>query len=67
MAGRVNLAQSVLSPMSYFTMQYAKFPAEVCNNIERIQRDFVWGSSRDNRKLILLGGMCCVCLVILVG
>lgn len=54
MAGRVTLAQSFLGSMASFMMQHARVPASICEEMEMMQRDFVWCSSNGNRKPRLL-------------
>lgn len=54
MARRVTLAHSVLGAMSYYHMQYARLPISVCRDMERMQREFFWGSNPDKRKCHLI-------------
>ncbi|QHO30999.1 Putative ribonuclease H protein [Arachis hypogaea] len=55
MAGRVVLAQSTISPVAYFSMQHNRIPISICNEIEKAQRDFIWGSDDSNKKAHLIG------------
>ncbi|KAL4374816.1 hypothetical protein S245_017461 [Arachis hypogaea] len=55
MAGRVTLAQSAISPVAYFSMQHNRIPISICNEIEKAQRAFIWGSDDSNRKAHLIG------------
>ncbi|RYR24105.1 hypothetical protein Ahy_B02g057597 isoform A [Arachis hypogaea] len=50
-AGRITLAQSVISPSVNFDMQHGKVPKAVCNEIEKLQRNFVWGDTDNKRGL----------------
>ena len=47
-AGRVTLAHSILTAMPVYNMQTAWVPQQVCEDIDRIIRNFVWhqGSNR---------------------
>lgn len=45
MVVRVSFAQSVIGTIASYTMQNTKIPSSICKEIERMQRDFVWGSS----------------------
>ncbi|CAN1804498.1 Putative ribonuclease H protein At1g65750 [Linum perenne] len=53
-AGRVSLALSALNTIPAYTMQTAMLPNEVCNDIDRRIRSFIWGLSNGGRKLHLL-------------
>jgi hypothetical protein len=60
LAGRVTLSNSVLSTIPYYHMQYASIPKSICDEIEKIQRGFVWGDTEQGRKVHLIGwDMCC--------
>lgn len=52
--GRVTLAQSSLSNIPGYTMQTCSIPMAVCEEAERICRDFIWGSSPTRRKCHLI-------------
>lgn len=49
-AGRISLAQSCLLSMPNYVMQSCKLPAAVCDEIERLCLDFIWGSTPEARK-----------------
>ncbi|KAA3466982.1 reverse transcriptase [Gossypium australe] len=53
-AGRVTLAQSVLLAIPSYFMQSLAIPKGVCEEIERIARQFIWGGSVDNPKSALV-------------
>ncbi|KAA3474835.1 GTP cyclohydrolase 1-like [Gossypium australe] len=55
LAGRVTLAQSVLLAIPSYFMQTMAIPKGVCDEIERIARQFIWGRSVGNPKLALVG------------
>lgn len=53
-AGRITLVQSSLTSMPGYVMQTSVIPITVCEEAERICRDFIWGSSVDRRKCHLV-------------
>ena len=55
LAGRKILVQSVMTSIPIYAMQSQLLPAHVCASIDRINRDFLWGSSDDQRKPHLIG------------
>ncbi|KAJ1697330.1 hypothetical protein LUZ63_005842 [Rhynchospora breviuscula] len=61
-AGRVTLASSVLSTIPVYFMSVFKLPAWVIRAIDRIRRDFIWGSSSNNRRAMHLLSWDRVCL-----
>jgi hypothetical protein len=60
-AGRLTLSKSVLSSIPYYHMQYAKLPKTICDEMEKIQRRFLWGDTDHSRKPHLVGwDVCCL-------
>jgi mannosylglycoprotein endo-beta-mannosidase len=53
-AGRVTLAQSSLSCIAGYVMQTTNIPASICEEAEKICRDFIWGSTNQHRKCHLV-------------
>ncbi|XP_057419026.1 uncharacterized protein LOC130713258 [Lotus japonicus] len=49
-AGRVTLTKSVIAALPTYCMQTDLLPKVVCNKLEKIQRDFIWGSAEGNRS-----------------
>lgn len=49
--GRLTLINSVTSTISAYYMQCDSFPVSVTKALNRINRDFLWGSSVDHQKL----------------
>lgn len=54
MAGRIVLSKSSLSCIPTHIMQYIKIISKVHKHINKIQRDFVWGSCAEKIKLHML-------------
>lgn len=54
LAGRIELVRSVLLSIPYYTMQATMIPVTVCNSIEQLCRNFIWGSSQSERKVHLI-------------
>ncbi|KAL0005366.1 hypothetical protein SO802_012927 [Lithocarpus litseifolius] len=50
-AGRIVLAQSVLTTVPSYTMQNVMLPNRVLASLDRVARNFIWGSTLDKRKL----------------
>jgi hypothetical protein len=50
LAGRLTLTKYVLSSIPYYHMQYAKLPKTLCDEMEKIQRGFLWGDTDQTRK-----------------
>lgn len=53
-AGRVTVAQTSLASIPGYVLQSTPIPAAVCEEAERICRDFLWGSTADARKCHLI-------------
>ncbi|CAJ2675557.1 unnamed protein product [Trifolium pratense] len=49
-AGRVTLAKSVLEAVPIYPMMTSKIPKSCLNDIQRIQRNFIWGEYDNVRK-----------------
>jgi hypothetical protein len=58
-AGRITLSKSVLSSIPYYHMQYAKIPKTLCDDMEKMQRSFVWGDTDQSRKSHLISWETC--------
>ncbi|XP_028775264.1 uncharacterized protein LOC114732140 [Neltuma alba] len=54
LAGRITLAQSVLSTIPFFAMQTTKLPAATCHRIETLIRNFIWGDSESHKSIHLV-------------
>ncbi|KAA3482563.1 LINE-type retrotransposon LIb DNA [Gossypium australe] len=54
-AGRITLAQSVLISIPNYFMQTMMIPKGVCDDIERLVRQFIWGYTEGNSKMALVG------------
>lgn len=54
MAGRVTLVKSVLSSIPIYVMQTVLLPTTICERLDKLCRDFVWGSTKDHRRIHLV-------------
>ncbi|KAA3474645.1 reverse transcriptase [Gossypium australe] len=54
-AGRITLAQSVLLSIPSYFMQTMMIPRGVCDVIERLVRQFIWGGTGMQPKMALVG------------
>lgn len=52
-AARSTLIQSVSSTILNYIMQTTKFPAYICKEIDKLNRNFLWGDT-DNKKKVYL-------------
>jgi len=60
-AGRLTLSKSVLSFTPYYHMQYAKLPKTFYDEMEKIQRSFLWGETNQSHRPHLVGwDVCCL-------
>lgn len=53
LAGRATLIQAVTSSIHVYTMQTVKLPSSICEDLDRINRDFFWGGSGKKQKVHL--------------
>ncbi|KAL6199614.1 hypothetical protein ACLB2K_029398 [Fragaria x ananassa] len=53
MAGRLTLIQSVASSIPVYAMQTAKLPISICDSLDRLNRNFLWGDTDQLRKVHL--------------
>jgi len=51
MAGRACLIKSVLSALPLYYLSFFKLPKSVCNELIKIQRNFLWGWGSVDRKI----------------
>ncbi|CAA7042519.1 unnamed protein product [Microthlaspi erraticum] len=54
LAGRITLTKSVLCSIPVHSMSSVKLPESTLNRLDRVARDFVWGSTAEKRKQHLL-------------
>lgn len=47
---RYILAKSTLNNIPNYPMHYILLPKEILNSIDKIQRDFIWGSTAQKKK-----------------
>lgn len=53
-AGRTTLVKSSLSHMATHLMNYIKLPSYVTNHLDKLQRNFIWGTTDVKRKLHMI-------------
>jgi hypothetical protein len=51
LAGRVILVQSVTFAIPAYYMQNVALPIRVCFNLDKLNRDFLWGSTDERKKM----------------
>ena len=52
---RTVLIKSVMAAIPNYVMQGAALPIHLCEKLDKVNNDFLWGSSMDKRKLHLVG------------
>lgn len=53
-AGRATLIQTSSSTIPSYTMQTMKFPVNVCDKLDRLNRDFLWGDTPEKKRIHLV-------------
>ncbi|CAL8174658.1 unnamed protein product [Prunus armeniaca] len=54
MAGRITLLESVTAAIPIYTMQTAKLPMSVCDKLDQLNRNFLWGHTSNTSKIHLV-------------
>ena len=54
-AGRVVLTQSVTSTIPNYVMQCIALPPKIFQGIDKLNKNFIWGSSENKKKVHLIG------------
>jgi hypothetical protein len=54
LASRLVLIKAAVTPIPEYIMQCAIIPAKVCNVVDKLCRDFLWGSMNEKRKLHMI-------------
>ncbi|CAL1355512.1 unnamed protein product [Linum trigynum] len=54
LAARLTVVRSVSSSIPIYSMHTEQLPVNVCNSIDKINRDFVWGKEEDQGRLHLV-------------
>lgn len=54
LAGRVTLKNSVTSSLPLYTMKSTKLPLAIFDNIDKLNRQFLWGGSNEKHKIHLV-------------
>lgn len=50
MAGRLTLIQSVTAAIPIYAMQTARLPISLCHQLDKLNRDFLWGDSNNLKR-----------------
>ncbi|KAK5844934.1 hypothetical protein PVK06_001081 [Gossypium arboreum] len=50
LVGRLTLVKSVLLTIPNYFMTMARIPISICNEIKKLARGFLWGSTQSGRK-----------------
>ena len=45
------LAKFVVAPIAEYYMQCHNLPTKVCDSIDKMMRDFIWGSTEERRRM----------------
>lgn len=53
-AGRVTLSKSVIQAIPIYTMMTTLIPKSCLNEIQRLQRNFIWGDLEDKKRMHLV-------------
>lgn len=53
--GKTVLVKSVMTAIPNYVMQGVALPSHLCSKIDKINRDFLWGSTEEKRRLHLAG------------
>lgn len=54
LSGRATLVQSVSSTIPSYSMQTMLLPVSVCDRLDRLSRDFLWGDTLEKKKIHLV-------------
>ena len=54
-AGRTVLIKSVMSAIPTYVMQGAALPSHLCEKLDKLNRNFFWGTTDEKRKIHLVG------------
>ena len=55
LAGRVVLIQSVTSAIPTYYMQNAAFPKRICSDLDKLNRNFLWDTTVERKKMHMVG------------
>ena len=56
-AGRLVLVKAAAAPVAEYYMQCQSLPAKVCDQVDKIIRDFLWGQLKKKGGYIWLDGI----------
>ena len=49
-AGRTVLIKSVMSAVPNYVMQGVALPVHICEKLDKVNRDFLWGSTSEKKE-----------------
>lgn len=55
LVGRIVLTQSVTSTIPSYAMQYTALPQKIIQGIDKLNKNFIWGTSESRKKVHLIG------------
>ena len=55
MAGKLTLTKAVLSTIPSYTMQGCILPSRIHVNLDKVCRNFLWGTTDEKKKLHMVG------------
>lgn len=54
LAGRITLAKSTVSTLATYSMQMAKIPRSICDELDIRSRRFIWGGTEEKKRIHLI-------------
>ena len=54
-AGRLVLIKAAVTLVADYYMQCCKIPTRICDKVDKLTSNFLWGSTEDRRKLHMVG------------
>ena len=53
--GRMVLIKSVMSVIPNYVMEGVTLPVHICDKLDKVNRDFLWGSTNEKRRMHMVG------------
>ena len=54
-AGRIMLIKAAVIAIPEYTMQCYRIPVRICDEVDKLVRDFLWGSTMERKKMHMVG------------